>query len=279
MQTNLQRIKLTIITPVYNGEKFIESCLQNVTEQNCPFAEHLIMDGGSKDKTVKILQDYSEKYPHIRYISEKDNGQSDAMNKGIKSAKGSIISFLNVDDFYEPNALNDALKIIETLDEPAFLVGNCNVWIGPNEIQRINRPRNLKLKDLLLGVEINEHPINPSAYFYHKSIHQKIGYYKVDEHYALDIDFIYRAVQHANVKHVDKVWGNFRSYNDTKTVLDYKSGQGWRRLEAMQRNYRKDLLPLERFFVTTVFETRKKIQSSLYFLRNPSELFHRFKKT
>ncbi|ACF14962.1 glycosyltransferase involved in cell wall biogenesis [Chloroherpeton thalassium ATCC 35110] len=100
MHTNLDKIKLTVITPVFNGEAFIEGCLQNVIEQNCPFAEHLIVDGGSKDKTVKILEDYSKKHSHIRFISENDNGQSDAMNKGIKMAKGDIISFLNVDDIY-----------------------------------------------------------------------------------------------------------------------------------------------------------------------------------
>ncbi|ACF14960.1 glycosyl transferase family 2 [Chloroherpeton thalassium ATCC 35110] len=277
MRSKCKDVKISIITPVFNGEVFIENCLKNVIEQKCPFAEHLIMDGGSKDKTVEILKTYSQKHPHIHFISEKDNGQSDAMNKGIKMAKGDIISFLNVDDFYEPNALNDAAAIIDKMTEPGLLVGNCKVWISEDKIQRVNKPKHLKLRDLLLGVEINEHPINPSAYFYHKSLHEKIGYYKIDEHFAMDIDFIYRAVQYAHVKYVDKIWGNFRSYNDTKTVLDYKSGNGWRRLEAMQRFYRKDLSFLDRLWVTAVFETRKKIQSVAYFLKNPLELINRLK--
>ena len=75
-------------------------------EQNCGDVEHIIIDGGSQDGTVTIIKQYAEKYPHIRWISEADQGQSDAMNKGLDMAKGNIISFLNVDDYYEPLVLN-----------------------------------------------------------------------------------------------------------------------------------------------------------------------------
>ena len=63
---------ISIITPVYNGEKFIESCMKVVINQNCLDVEHIIMDGGSKDGTVDIIKQYAEKYPHIRWVSEKD---------------------------------------------------------------------------------------------------------------------------------------------------------------------------------------------------------------
>jgi glycosyltransferase involved in cell wall biosynthesis len=87
------------MTPVYNGQRFIEFCIKNVIDQHCSHAEHIIVDGGSTDGTVEIIKSYAEKYPHIRWISEKDNGQSDAMNKGISMAKGEILGVLNVDDF------------------------------------------------------------------------------------------------------------------------------------------------------------------------------------
>lgn len=74
---------LSIITPVFNGKRFIEFCIKNVSEQNCPDAEHIIVDGGSTDGTVEIVKSYADKYPHIRWISKKDRGQSDAMNKGM----------------------------------------------------------------------------------------------------------------------------------------------------------------------------------------------------
>ena len=89
---------LSIITPVFNGIRFIESCIINVIEQKCPNLEHIIVDGGSTDGTVEIITSYAERYEHIKWVSEKDHGQSDAMNKGIAKALGSILGFLNVDD-------------------------------------------------------------------------------------------------------------------------------------------------------------------------------------
>src|ERR1035437_731800 len=91
---------ISIITPVYNGERFIESCLQSVISQNCPQAEHLIIDGTSRDGTVKIIDRYARQYPHIRWISQKDRGQSSAMNKGVTMSQGKIIGILNCDDYY-----------------------------------------------------------------------------------------------------------------------------------------------------------------------------------
>jgi hypothetical protein len=90
------------------------------------------------------------------------------------------------------------------LAEPSFIVGNCNVWGDEGELIRVDKPNKLKLLDLL---SLSSHfPVNPSAYFYHKSLHQKIGGYTVDEHYAMDIDFILKAVQEARVYYVDETW-------------------------------------------------------------------------
>nr|WP_199298526.1 glycosyltransferase family 2 protein [Leptolyngbya sp. FACHB-17] len=234
---------ITIITPVYNGDRFIESCLQTVIQQNCSEVEHLIVDGGSSDRTIEIVQRYAQQYSQIRWISEKDRGQSDAMNKGVTLAKGEIIGFLNVDDYYEPNVLNRVLELFQSLPQPSFVVGNCNVWNDAGELKKYNRPAKLRLTDLLLGAEVNPHPINPSAYFYHTALHDAIGLYKVDEHFALDLDFILRAVQVAHVKHIDETWGNYREIEGTKTILDWRSGEGAKRAQALLRTYRKQLPP------------------------------------
>jgi len=119
---------ISVITPVYNGERFIEACIQVVIDQQCSDVEHIIMDGGSKDGTVDIIKRYAEQYSHIRWLSEKDQGQSDAMNKGIAMAKGEILAILNVDDYYEPNVLKRVTEIFKILPEPSLLVGNCNIW-------------------------------------------------------------------------------------------------------------------------------------------------------
>lgn len=232
---------ISIITPVYNGKRFIESCIKGVIAQDCLDMEHIIVDGGSTDQTVEIIKQYAKQYSHIRWISEQDNGQSDAMNKGIAMARGNILSFLNIDDFYEPNVLNRVLEIFKTLPEPSLLVGNCNVWNDEGKLMKLNKPRKLKITDLLMGANINPHPINPSAYFYHTSLHQEIGFYDASEHYALDLDFLLRAVQAAKVQYVDEIWGNYRQIQGTKTHIDWASGEGPHRAKKLLNIHRKRL--------------------------------------
>ena len=173
--------KLSVITPVFNGSRFIEFCIRNVIEQNCPDVEHIIIDGGSTDGTVDVIQRYAREYPHIHWITEKDKGQSDAMNKGIKMATGEILGFLNVDDYYEPGALCEALEMFRDLPEPTLLVGNCNVWDDDGNLQNVNKPATVSFLTLLM-LYIPAFPANPAAYFYHKSLHKIIGLYDVDEH-------------------------------------------------------------------------------------------------
>jgi glycosyltransferase involved in cell wall biosynthesis len=246
---------ISIITPVYNGEKFIETCIRAVIDQKCPDVEHIIVDGASTDGTVEIIKQYANMYSHIRWISEKDEGQSDAMNKGILMAKGKIMSFLNVDDFYEPNVLNRALELFKELPVPSLLLGNCNVWDDKGQLLAVFKPANFHFLNLLQGFNEKNTPPNPSAYFYHTSLHQQIGLYKVDEHYSMDTEFLFRAVQVATVKYVDESWGNWLFYEGTKSHTIWQSPQeGYRDLDRLFRYYRKDLPFLQRCQVAIQYE-------------------------
>jgi glycosyltransferase involved in cell wall biosynthesis len=263
---------ISVITPVYNGERFIDLCIKNVIEQNCPHVEHIIVDGGSTDKTVHVIKQYAEKYSHIRWISEKDNGQSDAMNKGISMAIGEILSFLNVDDFYQPNALNRVYEIFKRLPKPSLLVGNCNILGEADVLKFINSPKKLRITDLLSF--ISPFPYNPSAYFYHKSLHQKIGLYKVDEHYMMDIDFIIKAVQAAKVKYVNEIWGNHRQIQGTKTMTIVESGQHSGHYMSLLEEHRKKLSLFQQWeiFIKRQLNENKTWLRVKYFLINPQEL-------
>ena len=245
-QTLMVTNMISVITPVRNGRAFVEACIKTVIDQRCPAAEHIIVDGASTDGTLEIIETYAEKHTHIRWVSEPDQGQSDAMNKGLAMARGNIVAMLNTDDFYEPNVLNRVLELFKHLDEPALLVGNCNVWDNGGKLRSVNKPTRMKITDLLLGLEIRPWPINPSQYFYHASLHEKIGPYRTDEYYALDLDFILKAVSAAHVTYVNETWGNYRFMEGTKTYDDWKRGSNVARYQAYLKAHKRSLSASER---------------------------------
>ncbi|MFP5273799.1 glycosyltransferase family 2 protein [Coleofasciculus sp.] len=215
---------ISIITVVLNGERFIEYALQNIIDQACPDVEHVIIDGGSTDGTLEIIKDYAYRYSHIRWISEPDRGQSDALNKGIAMTKGQILGTLDYDDFYEPNVLNWISEIFKTLPEPSLLIGNTRMLLDDEDnTSYIKKPKRMNLLDLLSGRGKNS--VCASSYFYHKSLLQKIGLYDLTLDYKMDVDFLYRAVQVASLKYVDEIFANRRHFQETKTVKNRGNGE------------------------------------------------------
>jgi len=104
-------MKVSVITPSFNQGQFIERTLRSVAEQHGTEIEHIVMDGGSTDSTVEILRHFT---PAVRWISEKDKGQTDAVNKGIRMTDGEIIGWLNSDDIYYPDAIERVVAFFET---------------------------------------------------------------------------------------------------------------------------------------------------------------------
>jgi len=216
---------LTVITPVFNGRRYIEGCLQNVVDQACPDAVHLVMDGGSTDGTPEIVRARMATNPRLQLVSERDTGQSNAMNKGIRRATTDYIGFLNVDDFYEPGTLNRAVGLIRALDQPTMLVGNCNFRNVDDGIESVNRPSLLGIEYLVMGTKLNQFPVNPSAYFYPRALHDRIGLYDENENYLLDLKFLLDAVQAIPTKYYNETWGNFRVIPGTKTFEHSRTGE------------------------------------------------------
>ncbi len=258
---------LSVITPVLGGARFMEFCIQNVIAQNCPEAEHIIIDGGSTDGTVDVIRRYAEKYPHIRWVSQQDKGQSDAMNRGIEMASGGIIGILNVDDYYEPGCLREVVELFKKLPEPALLVGNCNVWDDDGRLQWVNKPSRVSLLTLLM-LYIKAFPANPAAYFYHRSLHEKIGGYDVREHYGMDLHFLFRATRAAHLKYLNKTWGNYRYLVGTKTHTDVTSGLNKIRVMEIANFYRKQapihVRLLSSLFIAMVKAYKFSLLSSLF---------------
>ena len=257
-RANNSNKKLSVITPVFNGTRFIELCIKNVIGQNCPDVEHIIVDGDSSDGTVEVIMRYAAQYSHIRWISEKDRGQSDAMNKGIAMANGTIIGFLNVDDYYEPDTLNWVVERFGDLPEPSLLVGNCNVLGDDGSIQWINKPAHLRLRQLLTADESRyPFPVNPSAYFYHRTLHDEINMFDLEQHHTMDIDFILKALLVAHCTYIDKVLGNYRYIPGTKTYDDLHNGTGDARFKELIAKHKKHLPWKDRLYTSCLSASGK----------------------
>ena len=209
-----------------NNVNFIRQCLDSVIEQEAPNVEHLVLDGASNDGTLEVIKEYADRYDHIRYFSKKDGGQAEAMNKGIKLARGEIITFLNVDDFFAKGVLKKVESRFESLPSPSIIVGNCNVLNGDKQdaLINVNKPSSYSLENIFRYWRYDVFPGNPAAYFYHKALHDVAGEYNVDDYYVLDYDFLFRAARYANIKYFDEVWGNFRYYKGTKTEENVANG-------------------------------------------------------
>lgn len=204
-------IKFSVITPSYNQGKFIEQTIQSVINQNYANYEHIILDGGSSDETIEILK----KYPHLMWISEKDRGQSDALNKGFELATGEIIAWINSDDWYEPNAFSAVAKFFEENQDKNVVMGNCNlVDVNGNIFDRvINAERGFEeLKNYKVSRSIPTQP----AIFFRKKLLEEFGLLDINLNYVMDYDLWMRFAKKNRFYHLGQTFANYRFHQDAK---------------------------------------------------------------
>jgi glycosyltransferase involved in cell wall biosynthesis len=202
-------LSVSIITPSYNQGRFLERTIQSVLEQR-PF-EYLVMDGGSRDESVEIIKRYSAQ---LEWVSEKDRGQADAVNKGLARATGDIIGWLNSDDIFYPGAIATAAGFLEAHPDVDVVYGNGNhidehgrfLELYPTEDWDYER---LKEKCYLCQ----------PAVFFRRRLVERFGPLRVHLHYALDYEFWLRLGQGgARFVHIGEVLAGSRLHAETKTL-------------------------------------------------------------
>lgn len=171
---------VSIITAVLNGDKYLEHTIQSVLEQSYDNIEYIIIDGGSTDKTLDIIQQYDKSIDY--WISHMDNGISSAFNLGIENAKGDIIGIINSDDWYEPDAIKNVVNIFISAN-PDLVCGAIQFWqhdkkiiSSLSEIARIKR----------------ETSIHHSTVFIKKNIYESFGGFNNEYKYAMDYELLLR---------------------------------------------------------------------------------------
>ncbi len=214
--------RISIVTPSYNQGQFIEETIRSVLLQGYPNLEYIILDGGSTDNSLDIIQKYSNFFTF--WVSEKDEGQADAINKGFEKITGEITSFINSDDVYLPNALKFAAHFFLEHHECDFVCAQ-TMFIDVNS-------KHIKGFEELFMVEINNktmtegcHIAQPSTFF-RAAVLQHIGFFSKDLHYSFDYEYWLRAfLRGFKFGSSKEIISLFRLHKSSKTVSDYSQGK------------------------------------------------------
>lgn len=203
-------MKISIVTPTYNSENYIQETIDSIHSQSYKNFEHLVIDGLSKDNTVDIIK----RANNITLVSEKDNGQSDALNKGFKLASGDLLAWQNADDLYLPGAFETVIRFFQMNPQVDVVYGYyqlidskskwiCDVYTPGWNTWAFSHGRFC--------------PPQPTV-FWRRRVHQKVGQLNEKLHYCMDVDFYSRAVNN-NFKfaRIPEMLGQFRVHTESKT--------------------------------------------------------------
>ena len=232
-------MRATIITPTYNAVAHIDACIANVAAQGDCVLEHIIVDGGSTDGTLEAVRRLMTEHAHLRLLPGPDRGQSDAMNKATDLAEGDVIGILNVDDHYEDGAVAEGVATLALAERPTLVVGICRIVDEFHKVAFWNRPEHLAPEYLLQDSARYPVPANPSAYFYHRAVHDIVGGYDVDNRYAMDLDFLLACARRVDCRFTPRHWGNFRIAPGCKTYENIADGPAL--TTSIMRRHRREL--------------------------------------
>lgn len=183
---------ISVITPSFNQAAFIERTIRSVIDQDYGPIEYIVVDGGSTDGTLDILRKYEGR---LIWVSEKDKGQADAINKGIKMSTGEIVGYLNSDDIYEEGALGKVAAFFHRAPDMMWMTGGCRIIDHEGrEIRRlITAYKNFLLDHYSYSLLLAMNPISQPATFWRRQLVEELGYFDVDEHLVMDYEYWLRA--------------------------------------------------------------------------------------
>jgi glycosyltransferase involved in cell wall biosynthesis len=204
---------VSIITPSYNQSEFLEETIQSVLAQTYPNVEYIIVDGGSTDGSLAIIERYADRLK--AWVSEPDRGQTDAINKGFAMASGAVLAWINSDDTYEPQAVAEAVEFLQVNPTIGLVYGDARL-IGADG-QALGRfpARQTDYQRLLKGYV----HIPQQSSFFRGSLWRQLGPLDPGFYFAMDYDLWVRIAKVAPIRYHPRLWANFRLHESGKTSL------------------------------------------------------------
>ncbi|NLG99315.1 MAG: glycosyltransferase [Chloroflexi bacterium] len=222
--------RVTIITPSYNQAEFLEETILSVLSQNYPNLEYFIIDGGSTDGSPEIIRKYEDRLAW--WVSERDRGQSDAVNKGFARATGEIIGWINSDDYFLPGAIHAAVQAMQEHPDCSIVFGDVLAINGSGEPINVMTFGDWSLDDLMQFKVIGQ----PSVFIRREAL-ERAGYLDLSYHYLLDHELWLRVVQQGPMYYYRQRWSAARYHAGAKNVsqTDKYGADAYRIIEWMAR--------------------------------------------
>lgn len=187
----MDKLKVSLITVSFNSEKTIRDTIESVLSQNYKFIEYIVIDGGSTDSTLDIINDYKEKIQVV--VSESDSGIYDAMNKGVMLSSGDVIGVINSDDFYpDSNVISTVVKVFKEDDNSELVLGGIDFVKNTDLNNSVRRYSSKYFMPWMMRFGIM--PPHPAA-FIKKTAYDRIGKYKLNYKIAADFDLLLRLLK------------------------------------------------------------------------------------
>lgn len=216
--TNQALPLVSIITPSFNQGKFIKETIDSVLQQDYPNIEHIVVDGGSTDDTLAILNQYRHVGDRLRFVSEPDRGQSHAINKGLAMARGDIIGWVNSDDTYAPGAVRKAVQALVQHPQWALVAGIAQIINENSQVQYVVNMPSPDYQKLFHTCCIAQ----PSAFLW-KSIFQQMGGVDESLRFCMDYDLWIRIAKTHRLGYISEHLANARIHSTCKSATQWNS--------------------------------------------------------
>jgi glycosyltransferase involved in cell wall biosynthesis len=211
-------VKISVVTPSFNQCDFLRRTADSVLSQRGEFdLEWVVVDGGSTDGTVEFLKSVTD--PRARWTSERDSGQSHAINKGLASVTGDVVTWLNSDDLYVPGTLAAVAEAFGQATTARWLVGRCDIIDAGDRVIRegVTRYKNYLLRKYSYRGLLRQNCISQPAVFWRADFGRRIGGPDQSLHYTMDYDLWLRMGRESDPLILDRVLARFRMHGGSKS--------------------------------------------------------------